>query len=179
MPADRVVLGVILRPHGVRGLVRIASYTEPAAAIASYGPLADEHGRRFALCWRGEGIVELAEIVGGSMVKVADRTSAAQLANRPLYVARERLPAPAADEFYLSDLVGLAAFDRSGREIGEVVAVHDYGAGTSVEIARAQAAPLLVPFTRTAVPEVDIEQGRMTVSPPLVIEARPDAEVAA
>jgi 16S rRNA processing protein RimM len=59
------------------------------------------------------------------------------------------------------------------------VAVHDYGAGTSVEIARAQAAPLLVPFTRTAVPEVDIEQGRMTVSPPLVIEARPDAEVAA
>lgn len=178
MVAQRVLLGVIGRPYGVRGLVRVASYTDPAAAIASYGPLGNEHGRQFALRWCGAGIVELAEIVDGSAVKIADRTTAGRLANMPLYVARERLPAPAADEFYLADLLGLAVFDRSGRELGEVVAVHDYGAGTSLEISRAQTAPLLVPFTRAVVPKVDIEQRRVVVSPPMVIEARPDVEAA-
>ncbi len=118
MPAERILLGVIGRPHGVRGLVHVTSYADPPEAIASYGPLSDDAGRRFALRWRGEGLVELAEIVDGREAKIADRTAASRLTNKRLYVERAQLPPPEEDEFYLADLVGLAAVDAEGRGWG-------------------------------------------------------------
>jgi len=172
MPAGRILLGVIGRPHGVRGLVRVTSYADPPEALAAYGPLSDEAGRRFALRWRGEGIVELVEVVSGIERKVADRDAAARLTNTRLFVARDCLPAPEEDEYYLADLVGLAAVDANGAPIGWVAAVHDYGAGASREIERA-AGPLVVPFTRATVPEVDIAGGRLTVTPPAEVDALP------
>ena len=166
MPESRILLGVIGRPHGVRGMVRVTSYADPPGAIAAYGPLSDDRGRRFSLRWQGDGLAEVAEIVGGASVKVADRAAAERLTNRRLYIARDTLPEPAPDEFYLADLVGLAAVDAGGTEIGTVVGVHDYGAGASLEIADDGGAPLLVPFTRTAVPAVDVGGGRVMVVPP-------------
>jgi 16S rRNA processing protein RimM len=165
---SRILMGVIGRPHGVRGWVRVTSYAED---LTAYGPLSDAKGRRFVLRPHGEGVAEIAELVDGFAVKVADRTAAEQLTNTRLYVDRERLPEPEEDEFYLADLVGLAACDGAGRRIGTVSAVHDYGAGTSLEIARENAPPLLVPFTRVAVPEVDIARGRLTIEPPTEVDA--------
>ena len=170
MPASRILLGVIGRPHGVRGLVRVTSYADPPEALASYGPLEAEDGRRFTLRWVGAGVAELAELRDGAAVKLADRTAAERLTNLRLSVPRERLPAPEAEEFYLADLVGLAAVDAAGTALGTVVALHDYGAGASLEIARPDGPPLLVPFTRAAVPEVDVAEGKLVVVAPEVVE---------
>ncbi len=178
MPARRILMAVIGRPHGVRGLVRVHSHAAEPADLAAYGPLADENGRRFALSWRGEGVAALAELRDGVPVPVADRAAAARLTNLRLYVERDRLPPPGPDEFYLADLIGLPAFGEAG-PIGRVAAVHDYGAGTSLEIERPDATPLIVPFTRDAVPEVNVAAGRVVVNPPREIDAPPRQDAAA
>jgi 16S rRNA processing protein RimM len=173
LPESHILMGVIGRPHGVRGWVRVTSYAED---LTAYGPLSDAKGRRFVLRPRGDGVAEIAELVGGAEVKIADRAEAEKLTNTRLYVERERLPEPEADEFYLADLIGLTACDGTGAPIGTVAAVHDYGAGTSLEVARENAPPLLVPFTRAAVPEVDVAAGRLTVVPPDELEAARDPD---
>ena len=98
---------------------------------------------------------------------LADRRGAEKLVNTRLYVARGQLPAAAEDEFYLADLVGLLAIGADGAELGRVAAVHDYGAGASLEVGA-----LLVPFTRACVPQVDLAAGRVVVVPPEEIEVR-------
>ena len=170
MTDRRVLMGVIGRPHGVRGLVHVRSYTADPADLPGYGPFSDGHGRRFTLRWVSEGVAELSELVDGKRVKLADRNAAERLVNLRLYVDRAQLPAPGEDEFYLSDLVGLEAMGPDGAPLGRVDAVHDYGAGTSREIG-----PLLVPFTRACVPVVDIAAGRLTVLPPAEVVVAPDA----
>lgn len=154
-------MGVLGRPHGVRGLVRVTSYADD---LTQYRPLSDDKGRRFALRWRGEGIAEISELIDGGEVKVADRTAAERLINVRLYVDRAQLPEPEDDEFYLADLIGLAAFDAGGATLGRIIAVHDYGAGASLEIAGE--IPAIVPFTRACVPAVDVAAGRVTVALP-------------
>ena len=178
MHPSRILMGVVGRPHGVRGLVHVHSYTAEPADLDRYNPLLDEAGRAWTLAWRGEGVAELRDANGRP---VADRTEAERLVNTRLHVERNRLPAPETDEFYLADLVGLEARDASGARLGQVSAVHDYGAGTSIEIerdagARGGAGPLIVPFTRGAVPQLDIAGGHLTVVPPDEVEMR---EVAA
>lgn len=168
MPETRILLGVIGRPHGVRGLVHVTSHTADPAALAEYGQLADDKGRRFTLAWRGAGVAEVFELRDGVPVRVADREAAGRLTNTRLFVERACLPAPQDDEFYLADLIGLEVVDTAGGTLGRVAAVHDYGAGASLEIAR-QAPSLLVPFTRAAVPEVDIVGGRVVVSVPVEV----------
>ena len=162
MPESRILLGVIGRPHGVRGLVRVTSYAED---LTAYGPLADDKGRRFVLRPRGEGVAEIAELVGGVKVRISERMAAEKLTNTRLYVERSQLPEPAEDEFYLADLIGLQARDPTGRKLGSVVAVHDYGAGASLEIA-GDGGALLVPFTRASVPVVDLVAARVVIDPP-------------
>jgi 16S rRNA processing protein RimM len=154
-------MGVIGRPHGVRGLVRVTSYAED---LTAYRMLSDERGRSFVVRMRGEGVAEIAEMVSGAEVKVADRTAAEKLVNTRLYVDRTQLPEPEADEFYLADLIGLIAVDGDGATLGRVCAVHDYGAGASLEIEGAK--PLIVPFTQVCVPQVDVAGGRVTVVAP-------------
>ncbi len=162
MPDRRIVMGVVGRPHGVRGLVHVHSYTADPAALPGYGPFTDDRGRRFVLTWASEGVAKLAEIVDGREVPLRDRTAAEALVNVRLHVDRGRLPPPGdEDEFYLADLVGLRAVTPEGAELGRVETVHDYGAGASLEIGR-----LLVPFTRACVPVVNIASGVVTVVPP-------------
>jgi 16S rRNA processing protein RimM len=166
MPESRILLGVIGRAHGVRGLVRVTSHTADPAALAAYGPLTDAKGRRFTLLWRGEGIAEVSEIIGDRTERVSDRTAAERLTNVALYINRVQLPPPEEDEFYLADLIGLAAFTPDGAALGRVAVVHDYGAGTSIEIERDDAPALIVPFTRACVPEVDVAGARVVVVVP-------------
>ncbi|MGI4977077.1 MAG: ribosome maturation factor RimM [Janthinobacterium lividum] len=180
MAGERILLGVVGRPHGVRGLVHVHSYTAEPEALAEYGPLVDGDGRGWTLSWRQAGVAELRDADGRA---VADRSAAERLVNLQLFVSRDRLPAAGEDEFYLADLVGMDVVGPGGAAVGRVALVHDYGAGTSLEIVREGAAPLLVPFTRAAVPEVDVAARRLVVVPPDEVEARElpaaDAEVRA
>ncbi|WP_114377708.1 ribosome maturation factor RimM [Elioraea thermophila] len=170
MAQERILLGVIGRPHGVKGLVRVQSFTADPCAIADYGPLADEAGRRFALRVVMRGAMPVCAIDG-----VADRDAAARLTGTRLYAERAQLPAlEDPDEFYRADLIGLAAEDAEGRVLGRVTAVEDYGAGTFLEIA-ADDGLLTVPFTRTSVPLVDLARGRLVVIPPAEVVVPPSA----
>lgn len=162
----RVCLGIVGAPHGVRGLVRIKSFTGEPAAIAGYGMLEDESGtRHFALkvvgLAKGDGMV-IAKLSG-----IADRDRAEALRGLRLYAPRAALPATEdEDEFYHADLVGLAALLLDGTRLGTVAAVHDFGAGDVLEIERDAGRPVLVPFTRAVVPVVDIAAGRVVIDPP-------------
>ncbi|MEN0075879.1 MAG: ribosome maturation factor RimM [Paracraurococcus sp.] len=170
MGAKRILVGEIGRPHGVRGLVKLRSFTADPAAIAAYGPLTDETGgRRFALTLLAEG---LARIEG-----VADRDAAARLTGTRLYVARESLPPPEAEEYYLADLIGLAAAAEAGEPLGRVRAVEEHGAGAFLALedgpGGGPTGERLIPFTRAAVPVVDIAGGRLVVAPPEEITVPP------
>jgi 16S rRNA processing protein RimM len=171
MSPDRILLGRIGRPHGVQGLVRVQSFTADPADIAAYGPLADEAGARtFTL-----RVVQPGERPVVAVEGVADREAAAKLTGTALYVARDRLPAPAEDEFYHADLIGLAVEDGSGRRLGTIAAVNDHGAGAFLEI-ETGAQPLLLPFTRAAVPVVDLAGGRVVIVPPAEIVVPPSSD---
>lgn len=165
MGERRILVGEIGRPHGVRGLVKLRSFTNEPASIASYGPLTDEGGaRRFVLTWKGDGI---AAIEG-----ITDRDAAQRLTGTRLYVERDRLPATEDDEFYLSDLIGLPAVTEAGEAVGTVKAVEDFGGGSFLVLAKGPE-EILVPFTRASVPAVDLDAGRIVVAPPAEIIVPP------
>jgi 16S rRNA processing protein RimM len=158
----RLCVGIITGAQGVRGAVRIKSFTAVPEDVAVYGPVADEAGQRaFVLrpVGRAKGVV-IATIAG-----VADRDAAERLKGVRLYVARDKLPAPGEEEYYHADLIGLAAVLRDGTPLGRVRAVHEYGAGDSLEVASESGVTVMVPFTRAAVPEVDLAAGRLVIEP--------------
>ncbi len=162
-PTERVCLGVIAGAHGLKGLVRVRSFTEAPDDIAGYGELSDEAGERlFSLRLAGRaGGALLARIDG-----VTERTAAEALKGTRLYVARQRLPATAPGEFYYADLIGLAVEFPDGTAVGTVRGVDNHGAGDVLEIAVEPAGPMVsVPFTRAAVPTVDLADGRVVVNP--------------
>ena len=160
---NRVCVGQIGGANGVRGWVRLASYTADPADIASYGPLSDETGERtFGVTVKrvAKGIV-IAAIDG-----VSDRNAAEKLAGLRLYVDRAALPPAGEDEFYRADLIGLAAVTPDGAPLGRIVAVDDYGAGDVIELRLPEGGSVLVPFTQAVVPVVDIAAGRLVIDPP-------------
>ena len=175
MERRRILMGVVGRPHGVRGLVRVHSYAAVPADLAAYGALFDDRGQSWTLRWRGEGIAELSDASGQAL---RDRDAAAQLVNRQLFVDRDRLPEPDEDEFYLADLVGLQAVERCDdgeRPVGSVLAVHDYGAGPILELG-GDGRSVLLPFNRACVPEVQVAAGRIVVAMPDEVEV-PDGSL--
>lgn len=169
-------VGRILGARGVKGEVRVHSDTADPRAIGSYGPLYAQDGRRmFSLTVTGASAGTLNARIAG----IADRDAAEALKGLDLYLPRAALPAPAAEDYYHADLVGLAAIHADGTAFGTVVAVHDFGAGDLLEIARA-GTTVLIPFTQRAVPSVDLAAGRLVVDPPagLLDTAKPDGEEA-
>lgn len=163
MPKGRVLLGVVAAPHGVRGLVRIKSYTEDPMAVGSYGPLSDETGRKE---YRVEALSAAKGTVLARIEGVADRTAAEALRGLRLYVERDRLPATGEREWYEADLIGLSAVGRDGRDWGKVVAFHDFGAGSVMEVSGGRIGGLMLPFNDEVVPEIDVAGGRVVVDPP-------------
>jgi 16S rRNA processing protein RimM len=161
--AKQVCIGIVTGPHGVQGAVRIKSFAEAPEDIARYGPLADETGaRRFELrlIGAGKGVV-IARLSG-----VEDRNRAEALRGLRLYLPRSALPQTEAEEYYHADLIGLEAVLGDGTPVGQVRAIHDFGAGDTLELARLGAPPLMVPFTRAVVPSVDLAAGRLVLDPP-------------
>jgi 16S rRNA processing protein RimM len=162
---DRLILmGTIGKAHGVRGAVRINALCEDPDALTRH-ELTDKTGRRFRLAWAHENVATLTELTAAGPREIRDRNVAAALTNTELFVPRAALPAPAADEFYLADLIGLAAITQAGLTAGTITAVHDFGAGASLELSTGA----LIPFTRAAVPTIDLAAGRVTILPPAEI----------
>ena len=159
MSNGRVLLGVVAAPHGVRGLVRIKSFTEDPMAVAAYGPLSDETGKKE---YRVEALSAARGAVLARIEGVADRTAAEGLRGLKLYVERRALPEAGEREWYEADLIGLAAVGVDGRDWGKVVAFHDFGAGSVMELSGGA----MLPFTNERVPEVDVPGGKVTVDPP-------------
>jgi 16S rRNA processing protein RimM len=171
MAGARICLGQIGAPHGVRGEVRLHSFTADPAAIASYGPLETEDGRVFTI----ENVRPAKHALVAKLSGVSDRDTAERLANTKLFVPRERLPEPAeANEFYHADLIGLRAIDPTGRECGTVVAVHNFGAGDLIELRPPHGAQTeLLPFDAATVPEIDIANGRLVIARPATTSEMP------
>jgi 16S rRNA processing protein RimM len=160
---NQVLLGEIGAAQGLKGEVRLRSYTAEPAAIARYGALHDEQGRVIEI----ESVRVTPKAVIARIKGVTTREAAEALNRTKLYVDRARLPKREDEEWYHADLVGLAAVDHGGEKIGVVVAVQNFGAGDLIEVRPDKGgATVLIPFTRDAVPEVDVEGGTIVLTPP-------------
>ena len=160
---DRVLLGEIGAAQGLKGEVRLRSYTQDPEAIAHYGALEDEQGRAIEI----ERVRVTPKALVARIKGVTTREAAEALGRTKLYVARVMLPKRGEEEWYHADLVGLAAVGRDGTPLGEVVAIQNFGARDLLELKPTSGgATVLVPFTRDTVPEIDVEGGRLTLVPP-------------
>ena len=159
----RICVGAISGPQGIKGEVRLKSYTGDPEAIATYGPLETERGDRTII------IASMRPVKGGLAVRlegIESRNAVEALGKPKLYVARDRLPETGEDEYYQADLIGLTAFDPGGAEVGKIRAVLDFGAGEMLDIfVQGAKTSLLVPFTAEEVPTVDIAVGRVVIDP--------------
>jgi len=158
-----ICVGLLGSARGLKGELRVKSFTADANAIAKYGPLTDETGKQtFELKVTGKHKDQLVVRIKG----VDDRNAAEALNGTELYISRDRLPQTDEDEFYFSDLVGLDAELTDGSPFGQVVEAEDYGGGPFVEVKAPGHGRVLVPFTKVAVPLVDIKAGRVVIDPP-------------
>jgi 16S rRNA processing protein RimM len=164
MTTERVCVARIGAAHGTRGEVKLWPFTADPGALARYGPLESEDGsQRFEIAALRPAKDHLVARLRG----IDDRNAAERLTNLDLYVARERLPPPAADEFYHADLIGLAVVDVNDQLIGKVIAVQNFGAGDLLEVRPdGDAQTVMLPFNETTVPVVDIAGGRIVIDPP-------------
>ncbi|MEL6121544.1 MAG: ribosome maturation factor RimM [Pseudomonadota bacterium] len=161
---DKVCVGAVAGAFGVKGEVRLKSFTADPEDLAAYGPLQTEDGAQsFDVTLTGQTKGALVGRLSGVATKeVADR-----LKGLRLYVDRAKLPDPEDDEYYHADLIGLEVFDTGGDPLGRVKAVLNHGASDLLEIDRPDGgASVLLPFTQEAVPTVDLSAGRIVADPP-------------
>src|SRR3954469_16290858 len=167
MSAAQICVARIGAAHGVRGAVKLWTFTEDPLAIKRYGPLATRDGTR---SFEVTHVREAKDHLVATLKGVTTREEAARLNGLELYVAREKLPATEADEYYHADLIGLAAVNSADEPIGRVTAIHNFGAGDIIEIAPPHGATMLLPFTNAVVPAVDIAGGRVVIELPAEID---------
>lgn len=166
MPAQ-ICVARIGAAHGVRGAVKLWTFTEDPLAVQSYGPLMTKDGaRQFEI----SSVREAKDHLVATFKGVVDRNDAEKLNGIELYVPREKLPATDDGEYYHADLIGLAAVNAADEPLGRVVAIHNFGAGDIIEIAPPTGMTLLLPFTNAVVPTVDIAGGRVVIELPQEIE---------
>ncbi len=168
-PDDAVQIGEFGRAHGLRGEVRLKSFTEDPLAVARYEPLFDDYGRRLRITALRPAPGSAADMLIASIEGIADRDLAEALNRRGVFTTRAAIAATGAgeDEFLLADLIGMSVERPDGAVIGRVVAVPDYGAGDLLEITPlAGGASALVPFLKSFVPTVDLAGRRVVVEAP-------------
>ena len=157
---DRVCLGVVAGARGLKGELRIKSFTEVAADVAGYGPVVTDDGQTLTLNVIGEAKGVIVACTEG----VTDRTQAEKLKGQRLYVARDALPATQdEDEFYHADLIGLDVVDETEQPCGTVIALYNFGGGDIIDVRRPAGRSVMVPFTMAAVPVIDTAAGRIVV----------------
>src|SRR5262245_5329838 len=165
--APPVCVARIGAAHGVRGAVKLWTFTEDPLAVQGYGPLMTKDGaRQFEIA----GVREAKDHLVATFKGVATRNDAEKLNGIELYVPREKLPATDDDEYYHADLIGLAAVNATDEPLGRVIAIHNFGAGDIIEIAPRRGATLLMPFSNAVVPTVDLAGGRVEIELPQEIE---------
>ena len=165
--SGKVCVARIGAPHGVRGAVRLWTFTEDPFAVKAYGPLSTKDGaRHFELTSAREAKDHLVATFKG----IETRDDAERLNGVELYIARDKLPATEDDEYYHADLIGLAAVTTADEPLGRVVAIHNFGAGDIIEIAPPSGTTMLLPFTNAVVPTVDLANGRVVIALPEEIE---------
>lgn len=164
MSGARVCVGAIGGAFGVRGEVRLKSFTAEPEAIAGYGPVETEDGTRSFEITLGRPIKgALAARLSG----ITTKEDADALRGQRLYVPRDRLPDPGEDEYYHADLIGLEVTDTGGAVLGRVKSVQSNGAEDLLEIhGPGLKQTVLLPFTRAAVPTIDLGAGRIVADPP-------------
>ena len=165
MAEKLILVGRVAGAFGVKGETRITAYTADPMALTNYGPLLRKSGAP------GLTVQSARPARGGIVARVMEIATPEQadaLRGLELYVPRERLPEPDdEDEFYLTDLIGLAAIAPDGSPLGVVASVENYGAGDLLEIKPPGIAPnWQVAFTRENVPAVHIAEGRIVVLRP-------------
>jgi 16S rRNA processing protein RimM len=166
MPAQ-ICVARIGAAHGVRGAVKLWTFTEDPLAVQSYGPLMTKDGaRQFEIA----DVREAKDHLVATFKGVATRNDAEKLNGIELYIPREKLPAPDDDEYYHADLIGLAAVNAADEPLGRVIAIHNFGAGDIIEIAPPKGPTMLLPFTNAVVPTVDLACGRVVIEMPQEIE---------
>lgn len=164
--ARLIEMGVFSAPHGVRGQLKLRSFTEFPEDIATYSPLLDKQGNTYSLTIEGEAGDMLIVSVEG----VADRTGAEKLKNIKLYTPRTSLPKLKKGEYYHEDLVGLSVYTQDGKPFGEILSVHDFGAGALVNIRLSSGGEEYMPFNPTVFPKVDIDARRAVIDPPFIMK---------
>jgi 16S rRNA processing protein RimM len=165
--AAQICIARIGAAHGVRGAVKLWTFTEDPLAVKAYGPLVTKDGaRQFEVTHAREAKGHLVATLKG----ITTRDQAERLNGIELYIARDRLPATGEDEYYHADLIGLAAVTPADEPLGRVIAIHNFGAGDIIEIAPPYGATMLLPFTNAVVPSVDLAGGRVVIELPKEIE---------
>lgn len=164
-----IVVGEFGRAVGLKGEVRLKSFTADPEAIAGYGPLVAGDGRQLVI-ERVRPVPGTADMLVAKVKGVSDRDAAEALNRVTVSVPRERLPAPDDDEFLQADLVGLAVHGPDGTWLGEVVAVANYGAGDLLEVKPKTGPTALVPFRDPFVPTVDLAAGHLVLTDPSLLD---------
>jgi 16S rRNA processing protein RimM len=168
--AGHICIARIGAAHGVRGAVKLWTFTEDPLAVKHYGPLLTKDGaRQFEVTHAREAKGHLVATLKG----IATREEAERLNGIELYIAREKLPDTDENEYYHADLIGLAAVTPANEPLGRVIAIHNFGAGDIIEIVPPQGATMLLPFTNAVVPSVDLAGGRVVIELPAEIEGDP------
>jgi 16S rRNA processing protein RimM len=163
----RILLGVVTAAHGIKGEVKVKTFTQSPEGLSAYGPVIVEDGRRFEIAALRPSKADEAVVRFAGM---ADRNAAEGLKGQRLYVPREALPPVEAGEFYHADLIGLRAEDAAGNLLGTVCGVHNFGAGDVIEIEFSSGSTEFIAFSDANVPIVDIAAGRIVIELPPVAE---------
>lgn len=162
---ERICLGVISGVHGIKGEVKIKSFTQDPADIADFGSLEDEQGARTFEVTSARAVK--GNIVVAKLKGVSGRNQAEALKGTKLFIAKDLLPDADEGEWYYADLVGLKAVGEDGSTFGHIVTVQNFGAGDLLEIELADSKKtVFLRFTQETVPEVDIKGGKIIVAPP-------------
>ncbi|MGE3866843.1 MAG: ribosome maturation factor RimM [Hyphomonadaceae bacterium] len=157
-----MLVGAVTGAHGVKGEVRVKTFTAAPESACAYGPLMDEHGAR-ALTPKQWRPIKDGLVIAAAEIKTREQAEA--MRGMRLYVPRAALPPPEEDEFYTADLIGCAVEGVDGAALGEVIAVRDFGAGDILEIAK-DGAVWRLPFTLENTPQIDLKARRIVADPP-------------
>jgi 16S rRNA processing protein RimM len=162
-----VLIAAVIGAHGLKGEVKVKTFTATPDALARYRTLHAKDGRLFTIAQLRPGKADEAV---ATLAEVVDRSTAESLRGLELFVKRDALPAPDEDEFYHADLIGLTAMDEADRVIGTIRAIHNYGAGDVIEILRGDGDSVMLPFVNEFVPVVDLKSGRVVIAEPAEVE---------
>jgi 16S rRNA processing protein RimM len=166
MPLDKICVGVIVGAHGIKGDVKVKSFTENPFDIGEYGTLEDENGaNKYELSILGTS----GKVIRASIKGVNDRNKAEELKGVELFVDRSLLKQENDEEFYHADLIGLNVLIENQKSVGKIIAIYNYGAGDFLEVKGNDEKPIMIPFTKSAVPVIDVKNQFVTAKQEAII----------